>query len=117
MKKYVVIGIVVIVVSAYWLFDLDQYLTLEGIKTAQAQLAGWRNGSPFLAGFAFFALYIAVTSLSLPGAAALTLAAGAFFGLVWGIVILSFASTIGATLAFLVARFIYPARQRATPFR
>lgn len=79
MKKYVVIGIVVIVVSAYWLFDLDQCLTMEGIDTAQAQLAGWRNGPPFLAGFAFFALYLAVTSLSLPGAAALTLASGAFY--------------------------------------
>jgi len=65
MKKYVVITIVVIAVSAYWLFDLDQYLTLEGVKADQAQLAGWRYGSPFLAGFTFFALYIAVTSLFL----------------------------------------------------
>jgi len=106
MKKYVAIAIIVIAVSAFWLFHIDRYLTLEGIKAAQAQLDGWRSGSPFLAGFAFFALYIAVTSLSLPGAAVLTLAAGAFFGLVRGVIIVSFASTIGATLAFLVARFI-----------
>jgi uncharacterized membrane protein YdjX (TVP38/TMEM64 family) len=107
MKRYVVICIVVAAASAYWFFDLNQYLTLEGTKAAQAQLDGWRNGSPFLAGFGFFALYIGVTSLSLPGAAVLTLAAGTIFGLVWGVVIVSFASTIGATLAFLVARFVF----------
>ncbi|GAB6193155.1 FAD-dependent oxidoreductase [Desulfocastanea catecholica] len=106
MRKYFIAAAVVVAVSAYWIFDVDQYLSLEGIKAAQAQLDSWRSGSPFLAGLGFFALYIAVTALSLPGAAVLTLAAGAFFGLLWGVVIVSFASTIGATLAFLVARFI-----------
>ncbi|HEX9922702.1 MAG TPA: FAD-dependent oxidoreductase, partial [Anaerolineae bacterium] len=106
MRKYFIAAVVVVAVSAYWIFDVHQYLSLEGIKAAQAQLDSWRSGSPFLAGLSFFALYIAVTSLSLPGAAVLTLAAGAFFGLLWGVVIVSFASTIGATLAFLVARFI-----------
>jgi pyruvate/2-oxoglutarate dehydrogenase complex dihydrolipoamide dehydrogenase (E3) component/uncharacterized membrane protein YdjX (TVP38/TMEM64 family) len=106
MRKYLIAAVVVVAVSAYWIFDVHQYLSLEGIKAAQAQLDSWRSGSPFLAGLSFFALYIAVTSLSLPGAAVLTLAAGAFFGLLWGVVIVSFASTIGATLAFLVARFI-----------
>jgi pyruvate/2-oxoglutarate dehydrogenase complex dihydrolipoamide dehydrogenase (E3) component/uncharacterized membrane protein YdjX (TVP38/TMEM64 family) len=106
MRKYLIAAVVVVAISAYWIFDINQYLSLEGIKAAQAQLENWRSGSPFLAGLSFFALYIAVTSLSLPGAAVLTLAAGAFFGLLWGVVIVSFASTIGATLAFLVARFI-----------
>jgi pyruvate/2-oxoglutarate dehydrogenase complex dihydrolipoamide dehydrogenase (E3) component/uncharacterized membrane protein YdjX (TVP38/TMEM64 family) len=106
MRKYLIAAVVVVAISAYWIFDINQYLSLEGIKAAQAQLENWRSGSPFLAGLSFFALYIAVTSLSLPGAAVLTLAAGAFFGLFWGVVIVSFASTIGATLAFLVARFI-----------
>jgi pyruvate/2-oxoglutarate dehydrogenase complex dihydrolipoamide dehydrogenase (E3) component/uncharacterized membrane protein YdjX (TVP38/TMEM64 family) len=106
MRKYLIAAVVVVAVSAYWIFDVNQYLSLEGIKAAQTQLDSWRSGSPFLAGLSFFALYIAVTSLSLPGAAVLTLAAGAFFGLLWGVVIVSFASTIGATLAFLVARFI-----------
>jgi len=106
MKKYLIICLIVVAVAAYWFFDVDRYLSLEGIKAAQAQLDSWRSGSPFLAGLSFFVLYIAVTSLSLPGAAVLTLAAGAFFGLLWGVVIVSFASTIGATVAFLVARFI-----------
>ncbi len=106
MKKYLIACAVVVAVSAYWIFDVHQYLSLEGIKAAQAQLDNWRCGSPLLAGLSFFILYIAVTALSLPGAAVLTLAAGAFFGLFWGLVIVSFASTIGATLAFLVARFI-----------
>jgi pyruvate/2-oxoglutarate dehydrogenase complex dihydrolipoamide dehydrogenase (E3) component/uncharacterized membrane protein YdjX (TVP38/TMEM64 family) len=106
MRKYLIAAVVVVAVAAYWIFDVNQYLSLEGIKAAQAQLDSWRSGSPFLAALSFFTLYIAVTSLSLPGAAVLTLAAGAFFGLLWGVVIVSFASTIGATLAFLVARFI-----------
>ena len=55
----------------------------------------------------FFSLYVVVTALSLPGAAIMTLAAGALFGLVWGVVIVSFASTIGATLAFLVSRYLF----------
>ncbi len=107
MKKYAVICILGVAASAYWLLDLDQYLTLEGIKAVQAGLEDWRNDAPFLVGFSFFALYIAVAALSLPGAAVLTLAAGTIFGLAWGVVIVSFASTIGATLAFLVARFIF----------
>ncbi len=106
MKKYLIACAVVVAVSIYWIFDVNQYLSLEGIKAAQAQLDNWRSGSPLLAGLSFFILYIAVTACSLPGAAVLTLAAGAFFGLFWGVVIVSFASTIGATLAFLVARFI-----------
>jgi len=106
MKKYVIVCFILIVASAYWAFDLDRYLTLDGIKAGQAQLDNWRTGAPLTAGLGFFILYIAATSLSLPGAALLTLAAGAVFGLLWGVVIVSFASTIGATLAFLVARFI-----------
>ncbi len=106
MKKYLLVCVVIAVVAAYWVFDLDRYLSLAGIKAGQTQLDSWRSGAPVLAGLGFFGLYIAVTSLSLPGAAALTLAAGAIFGLIWGLVIVSFASAIGATLAFLVARFI-----------
>jgi pyruvate/2-oxoglutarate dehydrogenase complex dihydrolipoamide dehydrogenase (E3) component/uncharacterized membrane protein YdjX (TVP38/TMEM64 family) len=106
MKKYLIVVLIIVAVVAYWFFDIDRYLSLEGIKAAQAQLDSWRSGSPLLAGLSFFALYIAVTALSLPGAAVLTLAGGAFFGLFWGLIIISFASTIGATLAFLVARFI-----------
>lgn len=106
MKKYIIVFAVIAVVLSYWFFDLGRYLTLEEIKGAQTQLDSWRNGAPVLTSLLFFVLYIAVAALSLPGAAVLTLAAGALFGLVWGVVLVSFASSIGATLAFLVASFI-----------
>jgi pyruvate/2-oxoglutarate dehydrogenase complex dihydrolipoamide dehydrogenase (E3) component/uncharacterized membrane protein YdjX (TVP38/TMEM64 family) len=106
MKKYIIVFAVIAVVLSYWFFDLGRYLTLEEIKAGQTQLDSWRNGAPVLTSLLFFVLYIAVAALSLPGAAVLTLVAGALFGLVWGVVLVSFASSIGATLAFLVARFI-----------
>jgi pyruvate/2-oxoglutarate dehydrogenase complex dihydrolipoamide dehydrogenase (E3) component/uncharacterized membrane protein YdjX (TVP38/TMEM64 family) len=106
MKKYIIVLAVIAVVLSYWFFDLGRYLTLEEIKAGQTQLDSWRNGAPVLTSLLFFVLYIAVAALSLPGAAVLTLVAGALFGLVWGVVLVSFASSIGATLAFLVARFI-----------
>lgn len=106
MKKYLIILGILAAVIAFWFFDLDRHLTLEGIKAARAQLESWRSNAPLVSAFAFMAIYILVTALSLPGAAVLTLAAGAFFGLLWGVVVVSFSSTIGATLAFLVARFL-----------
>ena len=69
MKKYLIILIIIAVGSAFWLFDLDRYLTLEGIKTVQAQLATWRDGAPLAVGLGFFVIYVAATALSLPGAA------------------------------------------------
>ena len=84
--------------------DLGQYLSLATIKSRQAELDAWREARPLLAALIFFAGYVAATALSLPGAAVMTLAAGAIFGLGWGTLIVSFASTIGATLAFLTAR-------------
>src|SRR5207302_7357733 len=65
-----------------------------------------KNASPLLFGAAFFAVYVLVTGASVPGAAVMTLAAGALFGLLWGIVLVSFASAIGATIAFLLARYV-----------
>ena len=84
---------------------LDQ-LTLANLKSQQAQLQAWVGGNRALALGGFFLLYVAVTAASIPGAAVMTLAAGALFGLVLGTVLVSFASTLGATLAFLVARFL-----------
>ena len=86
--------------------DLGQYLSLATIKSRQAELDAWREARPLLAALIFFAGYVAATALSLPGAAVMTLAAGAIFGLGWGTLIVSFASTIGATLAFLTARWL-----------
>jgi pyruvate/2-oxoglutarate dehydrogenase complex dihydrolipoamide dehydrogenase (E3) component/uncharacterized membrane protein YdjX (TVP38/TMEM64 family) len=93
-------------VAAFFVFDLGQYLTLASLKARQAEFAGLLEARPALVIGAFFLFYVAVTALSLPGAAIMTLAAGALFGLVLGVVIVSFASTIGASLAFLTSRYL-----------
>ncbi len=85
---------------------LGRYLSLAAIKSSQADLEAWRAAQPVLAAVIVFAGYVAAAALSLPGAAVMTLATGAVFGLGWGTLIVSFASSIGATLAFLAARWL-----------
>ncbi len=106
MKKVIIIAIIAALLIAFFAFDVDQLLSLEGIKSSQDHIAQLKEAQPLLVGLGFLGIYIAVTALSLPGAAVMTLAAGAFFGVIWGTIIVSFASTIGATFAFLAARFI-----------
>jgi len=93
-------------IVAFFVFDLGQYLNLATLKASQDDIAAYRAAKPLLAAGVYFAVYVVVTALSLPGAALLTLAGGAVFGLWTGLVIVSFASTIGATLAFLISRFL-----------
>ncbi len=90
----------------WFAFDLGHFLNLAYIKTQQTALESWRSAHPMAAVATYMCIYIAVTALSLPGAVIMTLAGGALFGLLWGTVIISFASTIGATLAFLIARVL-----------
>jgi uncharacterized membrane protein YdjX (TVP38/TMEM64 family) len=103
------LGLVVLVVLAvvlFFAFDLDRYLTLSYLKQTREQFRVlYADHTLFVLG-AFFSIYVVATALSLPGAAVLTLAAGALFGFWTGLVLVSFASTIGATLAFLFARFL-----------
>jgi pyruvate/2-oxoglutarate dehydrogenase complex dihydrolipoamide dehydrogenase (E3) component/uncharacterized membrane protein YdjX (TVP38/TMEM64 family) len=106
MKKIILLGIVIIVVSVFFTLDLQHYLTLNGLKSGMDQFEIWRATSPVTVGASFFLMYVIVAAFSLPGAAIMTIAAGALFGLFWGSVIASFASTIGATLAFLTARYL-----------
>jgi len=106
MKKIIIIAVIMAAIAAFFAFDLGQFLSLENIKASQADIAQWQADNSFIAALSFFAVYIAVTALSLPGAAVMTIAAGAFLGLFWGVVIVSFASSIGATLAFLMSRFV-----------
>jgi len=89
------------------MFDLQQYLTLDTLKSKQGAIENYRSIHPELTAIIYGLIYIAVTGLSLPGATILTLAGGAVFGVLWGTVIVSFASTIGATLAFIAARFLF----------
>ena len=105
-KKLALLVIAAAVIGLFFYYDLNQLLTLEGLKGSMDQFGQWREQSPLLVIGGFFLLYVIVTALSLPGAAILTLAAGALFGLVEGLLVASFASTIGATLAFLVSRYL-----------
>jgi pyruvate/2-oxoglutarate dehydrogenase complex dihydrolipoamide dehydrogenase (E3) component/uncharacterized membrane protein YdjX (TVP38/TMEM64 family) len=104
--RALLVVLVAALVAAYFAFDLGRFLSLDYFKAQQAAIEAFFRDHPFETAAAYFALYVAVTGLSLPGAAILTLAGGAVFGLLWGTVIVSFASTIGATLAFLASRFV-----------
>ncbi|MGL4725355.1 MAG: FAD-dependent oxidoreductase [Scandinavium sp.] len=87
-------------------FDLHQALSLESLKTNMTQLVLWREQSPVLLFTVFFVIYTLVTALSIPGATVMTLAAAALFGLWKGLLLVSFASSLGALLAFLLARYL-----------
>jgi pyruvate/2-oxoglutarate dehydrogenase complex dihydrolipoamide dehydrogenase (E3) component/uncharacterized membrane protein YdjX (TVP38/TMEM64 family) len=92
--------------ALFWALDLGRYLSLEQLKASQAGFAELYQRHPWRVVGAYFGVYVLATALSLPGAALITLAGGALFGLFWGTVIVSFASSIGATLAFLASRFL-----------
>lgn len=106
MNKLLLIALLFILVVLFFIFDAQQFLSLSYLKASQAQFAEWYAHYPWLVLGSFFVFYVAITALSLPGAAILTLAAGALFGLGTGLVLVSFASSIGATLAFLAARYL-----------
>ena len=105
-KKLLIFSVLAILVILFFVFGLNQYLTLDYFNQQKAGIAEYYLNNPFQTALIYFAIYVLVTGLSLPGAAILTLAAGAIFGLWWGVLIVSFASTIGATIAFLVSRFL-----------
>ena len=95
-----------VLVIVYFAFDFGQYLTLDGIKAVAADLTAFQQDNLLIVIAGFFLAYVAVTAASFPGAAVMTLAAGALFGLVGGTILVSFASTLGATLAFLSSRYV-----------
>jgi pyruvate/2-oxoglutarate dehydrogenase complex dihydrolipoamide dehydrogenase (E3) component/uncharacterized membrane protein YdjX (TVP38/TMEM64 family) len=105
-KKLAILAVLAAVIAAYFVFDLGQFLTLEGIKQLVTQWEAFYADNPVMVIAGFFAAYVAVTAASLPGAAIMTLAAGALFGVVTGTILVSFASTLGATLAFLSSRYV-----------
>ncbi|MEN8262868.1 MAG: TVP38/TMEM64 family protein [Nitrospirota bacterium] len=105
-NKIIIVLIIIGLIAAFKIFNLGDYFSLAYIKESQErfEILYSENRAAVIAGY--MAVYILATSLSLPGAAVLTLAAGALFGLIAGTIIVSFASTIGATLACFVSRFI-----------
>ena len=106
MKKLAILAALAVLVIVYFAFDFGQYLTLDGIKAVAADLTAFQQDNLLIVIAGFFLAYVAVTAASFPGAAVMTLAAGALFGLVGGTILVSFASTLGATLAFLSSRYV-----------
>lgn len=102
--KVLLVAVLAAAVGAFIYFDLGSYLSLERLQSGREALGQWVDANPVLSRLGFFAGYVLVAALSLPGAAIMTLAAGAVFGLVWGFTLVSFASAIGATLAMLLSR-------------
>lgn len=106
LKKISIIAVILCVIIAFKAFGLDEYLTLSYIKESQALFEKIYDEKPIRVIASYAIIYVLMTSLSLPGAAVLTIAGGALFGLLTGTVVVSFASTIGATLACIVSRFM-----------
>jgi len=99
-------AVALVAVWAWQHFGLGALLTLDNLKASRDALQAQVLSAPVTTAAVFFAVYVAAAALSIPGALILTLAAGAMFGLGWGLVLVSFASSLGALLAFLVARYL-----------
>lgn len=105
-SRWLVLGALALALAGFVVLDLGRFVSLAYLQASQAGLSALYAETPWAVRAAFFALYVAVASLSLPGAAILTLAGGGIFGLGWGLLLVSFASTLGATVSFLAARFV-----------
>ncbi len=107
MRKWIVIAVIVLALAGLWLSGLGDYLSFEALKAQQQSLHAQLAAQPRLFVAGFVAVYVITTALSFPGATILTLAAGALFGTLWGTLLVSVASTLGATCAFLGARYLF----------
>ena len=106
MKKALILAVIAGLILIYFVFDLGQYLDLDYFTQQQEKIFAYRDSFPIRTAAIFFILYILVTGLSLPGAAIATLIGGAVFGLLWATILVSFASVIGASCAFLMSRHV-----------
>jgi pyruvate/2-oxoglutarate dehydrogenase complex dihydrolipoamide dehydrogenase (E3) component/uncharacterized membrane protein YdjX (TVP38/TMEM64 family) len=106
-SRILLAAVLAALIAAFFVFDLKAYFSLDYFRQQQAAIDAYHRAHPLQTAALYFAIYVAVTGLSLPGAVLMTLAGGAIFGLLWGTVIISFASSIGATLAFLASRFLF----------
>jgi uncharacterized membrane protein YdjX (TVP38/TMEM64 family) len=105
-RKILLLLTLLAAIAAFVALDLGRWLSLAALQQHQAALAARVAAQPLAAAALYFAVYVLATALSVPGAVILTLAGGALFGLGWGLLLVSFASSLGATLAFLAARFV-----------
>ena len=97
--RIILIALIALAIGGYFLFGLDKYLTLNYVQSQFTEILQFRDENFTLTALIYFSVYVIIAALSVPGAAIVSLLGGAIFGLVWGIVIVSFASSIGATLA------------------
>ena len=107
LSRIILFVVVALVISVFFVFDLTEFFSVDFFETQRDAIAAFQNENPWLVVFVFFLIYVLVTGTSLPGAAILTLVAGALFGLVQGVILVSFASSIGATMAFSITRFLF----------
>ncbi len=105
--RLIVLVAIAALIAAFFYFDLGSLFSLDYFRAQQAAIDAYFLAHPLRTAAIYFAVYVAVTGLSLPGAAIMTLVGGAIFGLLWGTLIVSFASAIGATLAFLASRYLF----------
>lgn len=106
-RRLLVATAIIALIALFFALDLGQYFRLEFFKSKQAVIEQFRRENPFVAGGVFFVAYIAITSVSVPGAAVMNLVGGAVFGVFWGTLLASFAASLGATAAFLSSRFLF----------
>jgi len=104
--KIAILAVLAVLLVCYFVFDLDRFLTLEYVQSQLEAVEQVKNENFALFAAGYFVIYVLVTALSIPGAVLMTLLGGAVFGLAWGVLLVSFASSIGATLAFLVSRIL-----------
>ncbi len=106
LRQILLLLLLALAIGAFVALDLGRYLSFEQLKASQASFAQLHAEQPFTVAVVYFLVYVLATALSFPGATIITLAGGAVFGLWQGLLIVSFASTVGATLAFLASRFL-----------
>ena len=106
LRQIMLLLLLALVIGAFVVLDLGRYLSFEQLKASQASFNQLYAQQPFTVAAVYFGVYVLATALSFPGAVIITLAGGAVFGLGWGLLIVSFASTLGATLAFWASRFV-----------
>jgi uncharacterized membrane protein YdjX (TVP38/TMEM64 family) len=106
-RKIILLAIIAIMLATFFYFDLGRFLTLEALKANRGALVEFYQSRPWAVSIIFLAIYIVQTAFSLPGAAVLSLAAGALFGLLRGVLLVNLGATLGATLAFLFARYLF----------
>ncbi|MCH7670902.1 MAG: FAD-dependent oxidoreductase [Proteobacteria bacterium] len=105
-SKILLLGLIAIAIGSYFIFDLGQYLTLDFVQSQLAAVQAYKNDNFATAAAIYFVGYVVATGLSIPGAILITLMGGAIFGVFWGTLLVSFASSIGATGAFLASRLL-----------